>query len=101
MGQRLQLHQILVNLLGSRNVYFQPDENVKLAYPCIIYQRNDEAVRRADNVRYFHEKRYLVTVIDPNPDSAIPDKVGALPKASFVRFFAKGYLNHDIYNVYF
>jgi len=33
MGTRLELQNLLENILGSRNVYFQPPENLKLNYP--------------------------------------------------------------------
>lgn len=101
MGRRLDLQKVLEAVLGSRNVYFQPDENIRMSYPCIVYQRDWEMVHRADNLAYLYEKRYVVTVIDPNPDSDIPDRIRSLPKASFVRFFTKGNLNHDIFNLYF
>jgi len=48
-----------------------------------------------------NKKRYKVTVIDPDPDSLIPDKVASLPSAVFNRFFAANNLNHDVYNLYF
>ena len=39
MDRRLQLHEELCSVLGSRNVYFQPPETIKLTYPCIIYSK--------------------------------------------------------------
>lgn len=58
-------------------------------------------VAHADNGIYKVEKRYLVTVIDPDPDSLIPDKIEWLPQVSFQRFFAKDQLNHYIFNMFF
>jgi len=43
----------------------------------------------------------MITVIDQDPDSIIPDKVAAMPLSLFNRFYTVDNLNHDVYNVYF
>jgi hypothetical protein len=101
MGQRLELQALLVDLLGSPNVYFQPPATVTMKYPCIVYNRENVFTEFADNRPYKNKKRYQISVIDPNPDSEIPDKVAELPMCSFSRFFAADNLNHDIYNLFF
>ena len=40
MDRRLLFHEVLCEVLGSRNVYFQPPESVKMCYPAIVYARN-------------------------------------------------------------
>jgi hypothetical protein len=99
MGQRLQLHQLLETF--TANVYFQPPTNVQLTYPCIVYTRDFADTKFADGIPYDHTKRYMVTVIDRDPDSDIPDKVAAMPLTLFNRFYTVDNLNHDVYNVYF
>lgn len=99
MAPRLELQALLEDL--APNVYFQPPENVKLAYPCIIYKRDYAQVQFADNNPYRNTKRYMVTVIDRDPDSAIPDKVAALPMCIFNRFYTADNLNHDVFNLFF
>ena len=101
MGTRLELQTLLEETLGSRNVYFQPPETLKISYPCIIYTRDYAVTNFADNNPYTHTKRYSVTVIDKNPDSLIPEMIAAMPMSTFVRHFTANNLNHDIYNVYF
>lgn len=101
MATRLELHTTLVEVLGTENVYFQPPQNIMLKYPCIVYNRSGRDAKFADNGPYSTKTRYTVTVIDPDPDSHIPDKVGALPLCRFDRFFTAENLNHDIFNVYF
>ena len=101
MGDRLELHTLLTSILGSDNVYFQPPESISLKYPCIIYKRDYIKTDFADNFPYTLGKRYLVTVIDKNPDSVIPDRIAELPKSSFDRHFTSDNLNHDIFNLYF
>jgi hypothetical protein len=101
MGTRLELQSLLETNLGTRNVYFQPPETLKMEYPCIVYKRDYAVTEFADNKPYTHTKRYSVTVIDRNPDSLIPDKIAALPMCLFVRHMTVNNLNHDIYNIYF
>jgi hypothetical protein len=99
MGQRQELHQLLKTF--TDNVYFQPPENVKLEYPCIVYHRDFADTKFADDQPYAHKKRYMITVIDRDPDSEIPSKVAAMPMSLFNRFYTADNLNHDVFNVYF
>lgn len=99
MAPRLELHELLESL--SEHVYFQPPTNIKVEYPCIVYKRDFAETKFADNVPYNHKLRYMVTVIDRDPDSDIPGKVAALPMSIYNRFFTADGLNHDVYNVFF
>lgn len=100
MGRlRTELHTLLTGL--SPHVYFQPPTNTKILYPCIVYERDVAETEFADNSPYRYTKKYLVTVIDPNPDSDIPDKVAALPLCVHNRFFTTSKLNHDVFYLFF
>lgn len=99
MGQRLSLQNLLEEF--TPNVYFQPPTNVKIQYPCIVYKRDFADTKFADNEPYAHKRRYMITVIDQNPDSEIPGKVARLPMSLFNRFYTVDNLNHDVYSVYF
>jgi len=101
MGQRLDLQTLLVDILGSKNVYFQPPPDIKMEYPCIVYHRDYAETSFADDYPYRHVKRYQVTVIDRNPDSDIPPKIAALQMCIFDRFFTSDNLNHDVYKLFF
>lgn len=101
MGQRLQLQTLLENLLGSRNVYFQPPSTLQMKYPCIVYSRNAGDTKFANDKPYAQTTGYQVMVIDANPDSLIPGKVASLPLCSFNRHYTKDNLNHDVYNLYY
>ena len=101
MAQRLDLQKLLVDLLGSPNVYFQPPPSLKMNYPAIVYNRDSIRTAFADNKPYKHKKRYQVTVIDPDPDSKIHERVAKLPMCSYERWFATDNLNHDVFNLYF
>jgi len=101
MAPRLDFHALLVSILGSGNVYFQPPSNVQMNYPAIVYARDYATTQHANNLPYRYLKRYSVTYIDKNPDSSVPDKIAALPMSTFERSFPADNLNHDIYNIYF
>lgn len=99
MGQRLEFHSLLETI--APHVYFQRPPSTGMEYPCIFYQRDYADTKFADNEPYSHETRYMVTVIDRDPDSDIPGKVAALPKSTFNRFYPVDDLNHDVYQVFF
>lgn len=99
MGRRLELHQLLETFVD--NVYFQPPTNAQLIYPCIIYKRDFADTKFADDNPYHHTLRYMVTVVDRDPDSSIPSKVAKMPMSLFNRFYTADNLNHDVYSVFF
>lgn len=105
MKSRLELHDILVGIMRSKdldeNVYFQPPENLKLKYPCIIYNLTDEKPIFADNFKYFKCKVYDIMIIDKNPDTEIPDVISELDYCIFSRYYVADNLNHYVYRLYF
>ncbi len=94
---RRELHALLVEILGSRNVYFQPPESLKIQYPCIVYERSDIRNTDASNSVYLQHYTYQITVIDPDPDSDIPQKLSKRIECRFLRHFASNGLNHDVF----
>ena len=101
MAQRQDLHDILLDILGSEHVYFQPPPTVKMNYPCIVYKRDDADTKFADNRPYSRMKQYQVTAISRDPDSVIPEKIAELPLCVFDRFYTADNLNHDVYKLFF
>jgi len=101
MAPRLQLQDLLEEILGTPNVYFQPPNGMTLAYPCIVYKRDLSRTEFANDNPYNRHVRYQVTVMDRDPDSAIPEKVAQLPMCLFNRFYTADNLNHDVFNLFF
>lgn len=101
LNRRLKLHEVLVGILGSRNVYFQPPADYKMKYPCIVYERSQIETDFADNLPYNFRDRYQVTVIDKDPDSDLPRKIAALPMCAHDRHYTANNLHHDVFNLYF
>lgn len=101
MGKRLDLHEILCGVLGSRNVYFQPPENIKMKYPCIRYKISTIKGNYANNRLYKYMTRYDITFISTNPDNDYVDKMSELPYVSFDRRYAADGLYHDVFNMFY
>lgn len=101
MNRREELHEILCEALGSRNVYFQPPESIKMKYPAIVYSRDDIDNSFANDSVYMQSLAYSVTVIDSDPDSEIVDKVSKLPRCQYDRHYKSDNLNHDMFTIYY
>lgn len=97
MGSRLELQNLLESILGSRNVYYQPPESIKIKYPAIIYSRNNIDNNFADDIVYMQNHTYQIIVIDANPDSEIVDKISELPMCRYNRHYTSDNLNHDVF----
>lgn len=98
---RSELHSELVSILGSEHVYFQPPENYKLSYPCIIYEIKEPDLLRADDALYSFKNCYQITIIDRNPDGDIWKSILAFPLCSFNRFYTVDNLNHYVLTLYY
>lgn len=101
MASRLSLQTMLEELLGSRNVYYQPPASVYMQYPAIVYSRRRVENVHADNAIYNQNTSYEVIVIDEDPDSEIVAKVTQLPMCSHDRHYTADDLNHDVFTLYF
>ncbi len=102
MARRLQLHEKLCEILGTRNVYFQPPESVKLKYDCIVYKISNRNDIKADNTRYRGFITYEVTYIYRDPDSLLPEKI--MNEFSYIthnNHFTVDNLHHDIFTIYY
>ena len=101
MANRLDLQILLENLLGSRNVYFQPPESVKMNYPAIVFGLDDIKNTHADDRVYSSRKRYWIVLIDKNPDSSFVDMITQLPICQFDRHYHSENLNNWRFLLYF
>lgn len=101
MHSRIDLQKFLEEMLGSRNVYFQPPASVQMNYPAIVYSLSQIRNRNANNQVYSQTTHYMVTVIDKNPDSPIVQKLSQFPTAYFDRQYKADNLNHFVFNLYF
>lgn len=101
MAERLDLQTLLENILGSRNVYFDPPESVKMQYDAIRYSRSKIDNTFANSSVYKQDNRYEVIAIYRNPDSDLPGKLSRLPMCSHDRHYVSDNLHHDVFTLYF
>lgn len=102
MASRLELHEELCEVLGSRNVYFQPPETVKMVYDAIRYELGGKDLKRANNKIYRSTNRYDGVVITRDPDTDIPDKL--LARFEMINFggpYTADNLNHYPFTIYY
>lgn len=102
MARRLQLHEKFCEILGTRNVYFQPPESVKLQYDCIVYNVADRNDLTADDLQYRSMVGYDVTFIYRDPDSDMPDKIlNSFSRIRHSQYYSVDNLHHDLFRIYY
>lgn len=100
LSRRLKLQQTLEDILGSKQVFFQPPANIEMQYPAIVYGLDYIKPEHADNLPYKHDTRYQVTLMDRDPDSEFIAPIAKLPKTAFSRYFGADGLNHTVFTLY-
>lgn len=101
MASRLDLHNELVAMLGSNNVYYQPPESVKMNYTAIRYSKSKIHKRTANDGAYLLRNCYEVIVISRRPDDPVIDKLIRMPLCTYDRGYAADNLNHDVFTIYY
>lgn len=101
MASRLDLQTKLETILGSRNVYFQPPESIKIRYPAIVYYLANIAIDAADDTSYNQYNQYVMQYISDDPDNTVVSQLLQLPYCRFERRFVADNLYHDNLRIYF
>jgi len=96
----LELQAIFEELLGSRNVYYNPPASVKMKYDAIVFSRSKIENTFANDLVYGQKHRYEVTTITEDPDSPIIGKISRLAMCSFDRHFVSDNLHHNTFTLY-
>ena len=100
MADRLELHSVLQELLGSSNVYYQPPESIKMQYDAIRYSKKTIDSKYANDRKYSMIDCYEVTVISRLPDNPVIKKLLSLPYCSYDRHYVADNLHHDVLTIY-
>ena len=90
---RINLHNLLVGLFPSINVYYNPLPNLSMTYPCVVYKLTDRPHQKANNVLYLDWETYQVT------HSVESKSIINLDNSKFVRSFMVNSLMHEVYEV--
>lgn len=101
MERRLELQNILEDILDSSEVYFQPPESVKMRYPAIRYEREAIENRFADNEVYNQAIRYVITAMYYDPDDDLPIRLSLLPRCRHDRQYKADNIIHDVFTIYY
>lgn len=101
MANRLDLHEKLCELLGSRNVYFLPPASTKMRYPAIRYSLKNIENRFANDHVYGQKTCYEVILITDDPDSELINQLSVWPLCRFDRPYVADNLNHYVFTLYF
>lgn len=102
MASRLELHEEFCEVLGTRNVYFNPPESVKMSYDAIRYELAGKDIKRANNRLYLSTNQYDCVVITRDPDTTIPDAIlSKFEMCSFGRPYKADNLNHYPFTLYY
>lgn len=102
MGTRIDLNKKLQKILGSNNVYYNPDGSIKLKYPCIVYSIDYDDDMYADNSRFIKNRRYTLTLITRIADDpcieALPDN---FINCHLTRVYKVDGLHHYSFSLYY
>lgn len=101
MADRLDLQRLLEELLGSKNVYYQPPETIKMQYDAIRYSKKNIRSTYANGTKYSMRDCYELIVIAKRPDNPVIKKLLALPYCSYDRHYVADNLNHDVLTIYY
>lgn len=101
MADRLELHSVLQELLGSSNVYYQPPESIKMQYDAIRYSKKTIDSKYANDRKYSMIDCYEVIVISRLPDNPVIKKLLSLPYCSYDRHYIADNLHHDVLTIYY
>lgn len=102
MARRLNLHEELCEILGTRNVYYNPPESVKMNYDAIRYRLSGKDLKRANDGIYQNTNQYEGVVITRDPDSEVPDAIlNHFQMCSFGRPYVADNLHHFPFTIYY
>jgi len=105
MGRsRLDLDAFLRKLIEYPKVkiYFDPPEDVKMEYPCIVYNFDGVYSRSANNSKnYIKRDQYTITLMSEDPDWSLPEVFMKLPYCHFDRPYIADNLHHWVFSLYY
>lgn len=102
MGRRSDLGKKLEAVVGCDRVYFQPPPSIKLNYPCIVYSQSNGKTTFAENMPYTFTKKYMVTLIDRNPDSTFVRQIAmSFPMCVMDRSYTADGLHHYVFTIFY
>ena len=101
MSDRLYLQTKFEEILGSRNVYFQPPASLSMRYPAIRYELKEIRTRSANNSSaYTMSTGYECALIIKEPDTKYLQQLFQIPYCKFGRYYRADNLHHYTFTIY-
>ena len=101
MTDRLDLQAKFEEILGNRNVYFQPPASLLMRYPAIRYSLKDIQTKSANNSStYIMSTGYECILIVKEPDTEYLEQIFQIPNCKFNRYYSAENLHHYVFTVY-
>lgn len=96
-----ELQATFEELLGSRNVYYNPPESVVMEYDAIVFSRSTINNTFANDSVYVQlPSTFEVTTITRDPDAPIIEKVSMMPRCKFVTSYVADNLHHNRFTLH-
>lgn len=101
MMSRIEVQNLLEEILGSDRVYFQAPPNTGMQYPCIVYEFVRPDVKPADNTLYLVTGRWEIHHMYKSISNDLKEKMlFASPYMSWSRRIVKDGIYNDYYTLY-
>lgn len=101
MASRIELQAKLEELLGSRNVYYNPPTSLNMEYDCIRYSLSTIVGKKADNINYSKVNQYDLMVISRRSDPEVIGKLLDLPYCTMGTAYISDNLHHYPFTLYY
>jgi hypothetical protein len=100
MVKRLQLHNELLKFIP--NVYYQPPSDIKMIYPCIVYNKTGKNRHFGNDVIYLSQQGYQLMLIERDPDSDVADRIEShFQHCAINQYYTVDNLNHTTISLYY
>lgn len=96
--RRLELHEQLCDILGSRYVYFMPGSDVTMHYPCIRYALSSIEPKYADNRHYWDREQYTLTLVTDDPDTELREALMNFLNDHYMYKYDRAYVAENLYH---
>lgn len=96
-----EINKLLQDILGAKNVYYQPPAEIKMHYPCIRYEPSSLRTQKADNHGYHVTRSYNVMYIAKKQDDDVVMRLARLPMSRHDRSYKASGLYHEVFTIYF
>lgn len=98
--KQAEFNKLLQDVLGSKNVYYQPPAELTMKYPCIRYEASNLDIKRADNHGYIASRAYSVIYIAKKQDEDVIMRLARLPRSRHDRSYKASGLYHEVFTIY-